>query len=134
MKKLLLIAVFCFSFAQASIFSDGIKAFQAKEYDRAYNLFHRSLNNQSSIQANYFLGLMHLRGLGTPQNLDMAYKHLNVASSIGNARAKCLMAELFILKRDIVSAKEILQQPLLQSVIECQEVTRDYNKELKGSK
>ncbi len=112
--------------AQASIFSDGIKAYQNKDYEQAFQLFKRALNNQSSIQANYFLGLMYLRGWGTQKNLSMAQRHLSLASAIGNARAKCLLAETYLQQDQKQKARSILSDKALQNVFECGEVKEKY--------
>lgn len=134
MKKFIICFIFIVSSLHASIFSDAIKAFQSKDYDKAYSLFHRSLNNQSSIQANYFLGVMHLRGLGTPQNLNLAQRHLTIASNIGNARAKCLLAQIHILQKERTKAIEILSQSDLRNIIECEQIIQTHKLEIKAEK
>jgi TPR repeat protein len=134
MKKILLsLTIFC-TVASASIFSDAIAAFQKKEYVQAYALFERSLNNQSSVQANYFIGLMQLRGLGTAQNVLSAKQHLTVASSIGNARAKCLLAEVHLHENAVSKANEILNDASLANVIECQQIKEQFKQQLKGQR
>ena len=127
MKKLLIALLFIGSALHASIFSDAIDSFAQKDYDRAYTLFHRAINNQSSIQANYFLGLMHLRGLGTQQNLELAKRHLGVAATIGNVRARCLLAEVKLLEDDREGALQILNDASLQNIVECQQIKQNYN-------
>lgn len=132
MKKILFILIVCFNFAHASIFSSAIKAYQNKDYKKAYALFQRSLDNQSSIQANYFLGLMQLRGLGVDKNIPMAKRHLKAAADIGNARAKCLLAEVYIYEAKINKANEILRNARFENIIECQQIKQEYNLKLKG--
>lgn len=127
MGKIIAVSLFCASLLHASIFSDAIASYQSKEYDKAYTLFHRALNNQSSIQANYFLGLMNLRGLGTTKNIEIAKRHLNIAASIGNSRAKCLLGEVHLLQNDTAQAKKILNDTVLSNVIECQQIKQKYN-------
>ncbi|MGM0623224.1 MAG: hypothetical protein ACQESH_04300 [Campylobacterota bacterium] len=127
MGKIIAICIFGATLLNASIFSDAIASYQNKEYDKAYTLFHRALNNQSSIQANYFLGLMNLRGLGTRKNIEIAKRHLSIAASIGNSRAKCLLGEVHLLQNNEAQATKILTDAALSNVIECQQIKQKYN-------
>ncbi|MGM0533154.1 MAG: tetratricopeptide repeat protein [Campylobacterota bacterium] len=127
MKKVLSVLLFCALGAQASIFSDAVKAYNQKEYKEAFTLFERAANNQSSIQANYFLGLMYLRGRGVAKNLNQAQRFLQTASTIGNKRAQCLLAEVYLQQERTPLAMDILNRLKDQNIVECEKIRQQYN-------
>ena len=126
MKK---IAIFLLSFClflNASYLRDGIIQYKNQDYKNAFNSFKNAIEEESSITAYYFLGLLYLKGLGTKQDLDKAEKFLAFASKHGNLRANCLLAEVYIQKNRLSKAKKILKDGQKEGIKECQDIIKKY--------
>ncbi len=126
MKK---VAIFLIPFLlSASNFSDGVRAFKAKNYETAKKYFESALTQDNSINANYFLGIIYLNGLGTEKNLNKAETYLKKAINSGNVRANCYLAEVYISKyNDINQAKKLLKSGIKQGARECANIAQKYN-------
>ncbi len=114
-------------FAYASFFREGIVHYKQKNFEAALQAFQKAASQENSKNAYYFLGLFYLKGLGAQQDLDKAEKYLQIASSFGNERANCLLAEVIILKyKDFDKAKKILINGKKSGAYECQQIAKKY--------
>jgi len=93
---------------------DPIKA--QKYFSRAYALIQKSkLKNSSQIQ--YFLGRMYYNGWGVPKDYKKAEKHLLKAISLGNRRAYCCLAKVYIKEGRLKEAKKYLELALSNPIL-----------------
>ena len=112
----------------ASNFSDGVRAFKAKNYEAAKKYFESALTQDNSINANYFLGIIYLNGLGTEKNINKAEYYLKKAINNGNASANCYLAEIYISKyNNIKQAKKLLKSGIEQGARKCANIAKKYN-------
>ncbi len=125
--KIFLLALLIPIFVFASYFREGIVHYKQKNFEAALEAFKNAASQENSKNAYYFLGLFYLKGLGTQQDLDKAEKYLQIASSFGNERANCLLAEVIILKyKDYDKAKKILISGKKSGAYECKQIAKKY--------
>ncbi|WP_456322305.1 hypothetical protein [Hydrogenimonas sp.] len=86
--------------AFATYFSEGMRAYKQGDYITAKASFERAIKQEGSKQANFFLGILYLKGLGVKQNIQTAKRFLAEAVKIGNMRAKCYLAEAYLLQKN----------------------------------
>lgn len=116
------------SFLFASNFSYGVKAYKQKDYKTAIKYFQKALEQDKVNNANYFLGIMHLYGLGTKKDIKKAEEFLKTAEKNGNIRAKCYLGEILLIKyNNKKDAKKILKEGLDQGAYECMQIAKKYN-------
>jgi len=85
-----------------------------------------SKNNYIKSYANYILGLMYKDGTGTLQDLDEAKKHLKIAISLNEKRAKCPLGEVYAIKGEKEKAKKILKEGYQEGLSDCQNIWNKY--------
>lgn len=112
----------------ASYFADGMRAYKQGNYKEAKANFERAIEEEGSEQANFFLGLLYLKGLGVDQNIATAKQFLAKAVENGNARAKCYLAETYLLqpKVDKQSALKLLKEGKSAGATECNDIAATY--------
>ena len=66
---------------------DGIEAAQRQDYKTAHRLW-LPLADQGNVFAQYNLGMMYAKGLGTPKDYKEAVKWYRIAAEQGNAKAQ----------------------------------------------
>jgi len=130
MKKLIIMlitAVFLFglnlTFTKAfNYFNKGMRLEKtnpkkAEEYFvKAYALI-QALPNKNTSQVNYMLGRMYCNGWGVKKDLKKAEKYFLEAIKLGNRRANCCIARLYIKKGDLKKAKKYLNIALSNQAI-----------------
>ena len=126
MPRSLLLLFLAASILFASNFSDGMRAFRSGEYTKAKAAFEMAIEEDDAVQAHYFLGLIYLQGLGVPKNLRMARKHLEEAVEVGNARARCRLAEVYLLTKKRKEAVALLKQGSDNGAQECAKIAEKY--------
>jgi len=115
----------------ASHFRDGIRYYKQKKYEEAFREFRVSVDKEKIKSSYYFLGVLYLKGLGTPQDLKKAEKYLKYALSFGNARANCFLAEILLMKKkEIKKAKKMLLDGKKSGAYECEEIAKNYKIDL----
>lgn len=127
MKKALLFIILSSLLLNASYLREGIMQYKQQNFKEAFKLFQNAVDEDESVPAYYFLGILYLKGLGTKQDLNKAEKFLRVAAKYGNARANCLLAEIMILKyKNSAKAKKLLKEGQKKGAQECQEIIKKY--------
>lgn len=118
----------------ASYFSDGMRAYKRGDYGKAKQYFELAAEEDGALQANYFLGLLYLQGRGTKRNLAKAENYLRKAATMGNARAKCYLAETYLLEQNGRKKKaiELLREGHEDGADECAKIATNYNIPLKS--
>ena len=130
MKKLLLIfmlslSIFAFDLTFTKAFKNFNKGMQlektnpkkASEYfQKAYFLI-QQLKNKDTSQVHYMLGKMYCNGWGVNKDYKKAEEHFLRAIQLGNARAKCCIARLYIKEGKLTLAKKYLDYALSHSDI-----------------
>ncbi len=131
--KMWLPAVLVPAWLYASYFSDGMQAYRQGNYEKAKELFELAAEEDGALQANYFLGLLYLQGKGTTRDLGKAEKYLNKVATMGNARAKCYLAEAYLLEKDSrkIKAIKLLKEGHQDGANECVSIANNYNISLK---
>lgn len=121
MKKLLLILIlsisaFSFDFAFMKVFNNfnkGIR-FEKSNPQKANHYFQKAffliqtLNNKDTSQVNYMLGQMYFNGWGVRRDYQKAEKYFLKAIQLGNKRANCSLAKLYIKTQHLTLAKKYL--------------------------
>lgn len=74
-------------------FNQAFEFYLAGSYDHAYEGL-AELSKQDSAVCQYYLGLMHLTGLGVLQDFVKAHMWLNIASSHGHKKARMQLEQL----------------------------------------
>jgi len=112
----------------ASNFRNAIRAYKSQKYKEAKEFFELAVD-EGSIQAKYFLGLLYLDGKGTQKDLEKAEKLLLDAKKIGNARANCYLAQIYLEKDDknMKKIKKLLNDGLANGARECSSIAQKYN-------
>ncbi|WP_456382746.1 hypothetical protein [Hydrogenimonas sp.] len=112
----------------ASYFSDGMRAFKQGNYKEAKANFELALEEEKAIQANFFIGLLYLKGLGVERDLSTAKQYLAIAAENGNARAKCYLAKAYLLqnKADVKIAMKLLKEGKEAGANECKKIAATY--------
>jgi len=90
---------------------------KAHEYFvKAYALI-QALPNKNTSQVNYMLGKMYCNGWGVKQDLNKAEKYFLEAIKLGNKRANCCIARLYIKKGNLKKARKYLNIALSNKAI-----------------
>ena len=112
----------------ASNFSDAMRAYKRGHYKEAKQLFELAVEEDGARQAEFFLGLLYLRGKGVERNPIVAKRYLSKAAEMGNARAKCYLAELYLnqKKPKIQTAMKLLKEGESAGAEECSAVAAKY--------
>ncbi len=107
-----------------STFSDAMRAYKSGNYKDAKALFEEAYEEDGAEQAQFFLGLMYLKGLGVERNLPKAKQLLNKVVEMGNARAKCYLAEVYLNQKrpDRQAALKLLKEGSKAGAGECVEI------------
>ncbi|WP_457596836.1 tetratricopeptide repeat protein [Hydrogenimonas sp.] len=113
----------------ASNFSEAMRAFKKGDYKVAKELFELAIEEDGAEQAQYFLGLMYLQGKGVKKSLPEARRYLFKAAELGNARAKCYLAETYLDRKrpDKKKALQLLKEGSAAGAEECEAVAARYN-------
>jgi len=103
-----------------------------EHFKKAYTLL-KSIENQNSSQLHYLLGEMYAHGLGVEQNYTLSEQHFLKAIQLGNKRAHCCLAKVYIEEGKIEEAKEHLKFALTHDSIAnyCNEIDKTILKEKK---
>ncbi|WP_353661158.1 hypothetical protein [Hydrogenimonas sp. SS33] len=115
-------------FGYASYFSDGMRAYRTGNYTEAKKLFEQAIEEDGAEQARFFLGLLYLDGKGVDRNLHAAKQFLQKAADIGNARAKCYLAKVYLQQKkpDKQKALKLLKEGLDAGADECSAIAAAY--------
>jgi len=141
MKKLLgLILISISLFALDLTYTKAFKEFQKGKrlektnpqeanyhYKKAYELL-KSIENQNSSQLHYMLGEMYAHGLGVEQNYKLAEEHFLKAIKLGNKRAHCCLAKVYLEEGKKELAQKHLQFALSNPTIAnyCKEMNKTF--------
>ncbi len=128
MIRFSIILLFICSLLLGSNFSDGLRAFKSGSYREAKALFEKALTKDGAQQAQFFLGLIYLKGLGVEKNLPKAEKYLAKVSREGNIRAKCYLAEVYLSQKRPKTQKalQLLREGQQGGADECQNIAKKY--------
>jgi len=112
----------------ASYFSDGMRAYKQGNFKEAKKLFEMAVEEEGASQAEFFLGLLYLKGKGTDRNIPAAKRFLNKAVEMGNARAKCYLGEAYLLQKnpDKKGAMKLLKEGRGAGADECSAIAAKY--------
>jgi len=101
-------------------------------FKKAYELL-MSIENQNSSQLHYMLGEMFAHGLGVEQNYKLAEEHFLQAIKLGNKRAHCCLAKVYLEEGKKELAKEHLQYAITHAGIAnyCNDIDKTILKEKK---
>ena len=113
----------------ASNFSDAMRAYRQGDYKEAKQLFELAIEEDGAMQAQFFLGLLYLEGKGVDRDLIAARRYLAKASELGNARAKCYLAETYLKQKrpDRQLALKLLKEGRDAGADECSAIAARYN-------
>ena len=125
MKKMILILIlsisafsFDLTFTKAfNNFNKGIR-FAKSDTQKAGEYFQKAffliqqLKKQDTSQVNYMLGEMYSNGWGVKQDFQKAQKYFLRAIQLGNKRANCSLAKLYIKTNQLTLAKKYLNYAL----------------------
>ena len=112
----------------ASYFSDGMRAYKQGNYVEARKLFELAVEEEGAQQAQFFLGLLYLKGQGVERDIPAARNLLTKAADLGNARAKCFLAETYLLQKrpDKKAALKLLKEGRSAGAEECSAIAATY--------
>jgi len=114
----------------ASPLREGVVAYKKGDYHKALKEFQQAINEDDSILANYFIGILYLKGLGTTKNLDKAEIYLKKASQKGNIRAQCALAEVYLEKKEKPQKiQRLIQEGIKHNLQECIQIQKKINKD-----
>jgi len=121
MKKLVFLALFSLLFAFDFTFTKAFEEFnkglrlEKNDIQKAQEHFKKSfeyineLKDKNTSQVNYMLGKMYCNGWGVEQNYSLAEKYFKNALELGNKRAYCCLARLYLKIGDIQKAQKYLK-------------------------
>ena len=114
--------------ASASYFSDAMRAYRQGHYADAKQLFETALEEDDAQQAQFFLGLLYLKGQGVTKDIATAKRFLSKAADLGNARAKCYLAEAYLLQSRPKKgeALKLLKEGQASGADECSAIAAKY--------
>jgi len=146
MKKLIgLIAISISLFALDLTYTKAFKEYQKgkkyqtvnpelakKHYQNAFFLLN-SIKDSNSSQTHFLLGEMYAKGLGVEQNFSLAEQHFLKAIKLGNKRAYCCLAKLYLLEGKKDLAKKYLNIALSNNNTSnyCKDIENTQTKEKK---
>lgn len=82
-------------------FNDGVVAYLMGEYDKAYATMRSLAETADHGFAQYYLGMMHLRGQGTPQDDEQASHWFRKAAEHGIPQAQSKLAGMYMEGRGV---------------------------------
>ena len=125
MKKLIIIlilsiSVFAFDLTFTKAFNNFNRGInlektnpqKANQYFQKAFFLIKQIKNKNSSQINYMLGKMYCNGWGVNRDYKLAEKYFLKAIKLGNARAKCCIARLYIKEGKKALAKKYLDYAL----------------------
>lgn len=97
MKKILVALILIISFGTARAdFNDGVVAYLMGDYEKAYNtMISLAKTNDKDALAQYYLGVMYMKGQGVEQNYEEAGKWLRKSSENRLPQAQYKLANLY---------------------------------------
>lgn len=98
MTKKLIVCLLCSTFISSIAFAgleEGVKAFEQKKYDQAFEEFSYLAEENNNI-ASYHLGLMYEEGLGVEQSFEKAVQYYLASYNAGNTLAASKLGRLLI--------------------------------------
>jgi len=103
-------------------FNKGLRIYnsnpnQAQQYFKKAYEYIQQLKNKDTSQINYMLGKMYCNGLGVKEDLKKAEKYFLKAISLGNQRANCGLARVYIKLGNKEKAKKYLKKALSNPAI-----------------
>ncbi len=112
----------------ASYFSDGMRAYKQGDYEEAKKLFELAVEEDGAQQAQYFLGLLYLEGKGVDRDIVTAKRFLTRAADLGNARAKCYLAKVYLMQKrpNKKKALKLLKEGKSAGADECSAIAAAY--------
>ena len=82
-------------------FIDGVFAYNRGDYEQAYNTMRSLAETSEDGLAQYWVGMMYLRGQGTGQSHEEAAKWFRKAAQQGVKQAQFQLAELYMRGRGV---------------------------------
>lgn len=141
MKKIVTILIissflFAFDFTFTRAFNDfnqGLNLINKnpsladKKFKEAYNLLKKIKHKSSQIY--YMLGRMYSNGWGVNKNYSLAKKYLLKAIKLGNKRANCCLARLYLKMNKPILAQKYLKISLSNNIISpyCKDLLKQPN-------
>lgn len=98
MKRIIygFILVFAFSMPVKADFNAGVIAYLMGEYDKAFTTMQSLAETADHGYAQYYLGMMYLKGQGARQDVDEAAKWLRSSAEHGIPQAQYNLAKLYM--------------------------------------
>lgn len=98
MKRIIygLLLFFSLSMPAWADFNSGVVAYLMGEYDKAFATMQSLSETADHGYAQYYLGMMYLKGQGTRQDLDEAGKWLRASAEKGIPQAQYNLAKLYM--------------------------------------
>lgn len=87
MKKILATLLLGVSLSFSSTLDDAIKAYDNKEFEKAFELFTKSAKKKNSSSI-YALGVLHKDGTGTKKDMKKAFNNFLESANLGNRNAQ----------------------------------------------
>lgn len=113
----------------ASNFGFGIQAYKNGDYVNAKKYFELAIEEDGALQAQYMIGLLYLDGLGVKKSLKKAEEMFLNASKIGNRRAECMLAKIYLTtkSKSLLTIRNLLESGYQAGADECLQIARDSN-------
>jgi len=118
MKKLLVLLTVVFAFGLDFTFTKAFQQFNAgvrmvktnpdgaqEHFKKSFELI-QTLKHKDSSQVYYMLGRMYCNGWGTQKDYNLAEKYFKKSLQLGNQRAHCCLARLYLKEGKIDLAKK----------------------------
>ncbi len=98
MKRIIygLVLLFAFSLPAKADFNAGVIAYLMGEYDKAFTTMQSLSETADHGYAQYYLGMMYLKGQGTKQDAEEASKWLRSSAEKGIPQAQYNLAKLYM--------------------------------------
>lgn len=98
MKRIIygFILVFAFSLPVKADFNAGVVAYLMGEYDKAYSTMRSLAETADHGYAQYYLGMMYLKGQGTSRDVEQAAKWLRSSAEHSIPQAQYNLAKLYM--------------------------------------
>ncbi len=108
-----MVFIVTYSAANAAVFVDGEKAFNANDYKKAISIW-QQLAKQDDVSSQLALAKMYAVGLGVKKNLEESLKFYHKAAEQGSAEAQYQLGEMYSraqnVARDYVEARKWYQK------------------------
>lgn len=98
MKRIIGTVLMLFAISQPALadFNEGVVAYLMGEYDKAFTTMQSLSETTDHGLAQYYLGMMYLKGQGTTQDYEEASKWLRASAENGIAQAQYNLARLYM--------------------------------------